>query len=388
MIWSCTPKGSPTPPGPERGYNRRRWPHRPGRAPRIGTAAIRAAISPRGLTGSLVICVLVLAWSAGPSAAGTLLLPRVTAVASRIAPEPSPGCHATPAAAPGEVTLSLTSDGMARSYIRHLPPSYDGRSPDPLVLDLPGYSETPAIEALMTQLGPFGDAHRFITVTPQEQGPVAHWDTSLGSVDVRFIGNLLTETEQTLCLDQRRVFVAGLSDGAFMTSTVACVYADRVAAVAPVAGIRNPAGCRPARAVPVIAFHGTADPFVAFAGGLGASALNLPAADGSGRTVGQTLSPAATKGPSIPQITAAWAKRNRCPHRPTAQVIASDVTLIRYRCPAQADVELYRITAGGHSWPGSAFSQAIASVVGHTTFSISADQLIWAFFEQHPLIGR
>jgi hypothetical protein len=37
---------------------------------------------------------------------------------------------------------------------------------------------------------------------------------------------------------------------------------------------------------------------------------------------------------------------------------------------------------------GSKFSQAIASVVGHTTFSISADQLIWTFFEQHPLTGR
>jgi polyhydroxybutyrate depolymerase len=388
MTWPCAPKGPSTASGPERGYERRHWPHRPGRAPRIGTAAIRAAICPRGLTGSLVIVVLVVAWSAGPSVAGTPSSPRVTAVTSRIAPEPSPGCHATPAAAPGEVTLSLTSDGTARSYIRHLPPSYDGRHPDPLVLDLPGYSETPAIEAQMTQLGPFGDGHGFITVTPQEQGPVAHWDTRLGSVDVRFIGKLLTETEHTLCLDQRRVFVAGLSDGAFMTSTVACVYADRVAAVAPVAGIQNPAGCRPARAVPVIAFHGTADPFVAFTGGLGPSALNLPAADGSGRTVGQTLSPAANKGPSIPQITAAWAVRNGCPHKPTEQVIASDVTLIRYRCPAQADVELYRITAGGHSWPGSTFSQAIASVVGHTTFSISADQLIWTFFEQHPLTGR
>jgi polyhydroxybutyrate depolymerase len=387
MTWSCAPKGSSTAPGPERGYEHRRWPHHPGRATRIGTAAIRAAICPRGLTGSLVIGVLVVAWSAGPSVAGTPLSTRATAVASRAAPKPSPGCHATPAA-PGEVTLSLTSDRTARSYIRHLPPSYDGRHPDPLVLDLPGYSETPAIEAQMTQLGPFGDAHGFITVTLQEQGPVPHWDTRLGSVDVRFIGKLLTETEHTLCVNQQRVFVAGLSDGAFMTSTVACVYADRVAAVAPVAGIQNPAGCRPARPVPVIAFHGTADPFVAFTGGLGPSALNLPAADGSGRTVGQTLSPAATKGQSIPQITAAWATRNRCPHKPTEQIIASDVTLIRYRCPAQADVELYRITAGGHSWPGSTFSQAIASFVGHTTFSISADQLIWTFFEQHPLTGR
>jgi polyhydroxybutyrate depolymerase len=67
--------------------------------------------------------------------------------------------------------------------------------------------------------------------------------------------------------------------------------------------------------------------------------------------------------------------------------VTSDVTLIRYRCRSRADVELYRIAGGGHTWPGSRFSSAIGAFVGPTTTSIEADALMWAFFQAHPLSG-
>jgi polyhydroxybutyrate depolymerase len=239
----------------------------------------------------------------------------------------------------------------------------------------------------MSALGPFGDTHHFVTITPQGSGTsVPRWDTGLHSADVKYIGDLLDEVERTVCVDEHRVFVTGLSNGAFMTSAVACKYADRIAAAAPVAGIRDIAGCKPARPVPVIAFHGTADPYVSYNGGLGEKAAELPAGDGSGKTLGQigAVNPK-QKGATIPQITAAWAKRNGCTTRPTSTTVAADVTLIRFPCPHGDEAELYRITGGGHTWPGSAFSKAIASAVGYTTFSISADDLMWKFFEDHPL---
>jgi polyhydroxybutyrate depolymerase len=65
--------------------------------------------------------------------------------------------------------------------------------------------------------------------------------------------------------------------------------------------------------------------------------------------------------------------------------VASDVTLIAYNCPGNATVELYRENGDGHIWAGSEAMVAIASIVGKTTFSISANQLIWKFFESHPL---
>jgi polyhydroxybutyrate depolymerase len=258
----------------------------------------------------------------------------------------------------------------------------------PLVLDLHGYSEGATAHKVMSSLGVYGDAHGFITITPQGSGAkVPMWDTSLEGDDMTYIGDLLDEVESALCVDTRRVFSTGLSNGAFMTSAIACKYADRVAAAAPVAGIRDVKGCKPARPVPVIAFHGTADGYVDYNGGLGEKVATLPNQDGTG-TIGEgAVSSPEAKGPSIPEITADWAKRNGCKTVPAEQTVTSDVTLLRFPCPKGDEVELYRVTDGGHAWPGSDLSKAVASAVGFTTFTINADELIWKFFENHPLPG-
>jgi polyhydroxybutyrate depolymerase len=300
---------------------------------------------------------------------------------------PSAGCHKVGAVAPGQEKVTFPSGGTDRWYIRHVPVGYAGTKPGPVVFDFHGYFEGADIEVRMSGLGPFGDERGFVTITPQSLGPVPLWNTTLGSADLAFFGDLLDQVESTLCVDTNRVFVGGLSDGAFMTSAIACAYADRVAAVAPVAGIRDIRGCAPARPVPVVAFHGTADPFVSFDGGLGPAVAKLPAPDGSGRTLGDLGVSNVRKGPSIAEVTAAWAKRNGCASNPSEARVANDVTLVRYRCPNDATVELYRIDGGGHAWPGSEVSKAIAAVVGPTTFSISANDIIWKFFESHPLRG-
>ncbi len=299
---------------------------------------------------------------------------------------PSPGCRGSGnAVTPGEEKVTLTAGGAERWYFRHVPPVYQVTKPIPVVFDFHGYSEGATVHTKFSALGPFGDQHGFVTVTPQGLGAIPLWNTTLHSDDLKFFGELLDQVESTVCVDQNRVFVTGLSNGAFMTSAIACEYADRVAAAAPVAGIRNPAGCKPARPVPVVAFHGTADPVLSYNGGLGPKGLALPAPDGSGRTLGQTGTAGAVTTQSVSKMTAAWAGRNHCAARPTETKVASDVTLIAYRCPDDATVELYRIEGGGHTWPGSELSRAVASVIGSTTFSISVNEIIWKFFQAHPL---
>lgn len=173
-----------------------------------------------------------------------------------------------------------------------------------------------------------------------------------------------------------------MSNGAFMTSVVACQLSDRIAAAAPVAGIRDPNGCTFHRAVPVIVFHGTADTFVAYTGGLGASVAHLPTDNGG--TLG--TSAVTSSGPSIEDIAAAWAHRNGCASTPPVETaVAADVELLNYGCHAGADVQLYRVAGGGHAWPGSQFSRSIETIVGRTTMDIDANELIWAFFVAHPL---
>ncbi|UGT67861.1 hypothetical protein LTT66_32565 [Nocardia gipuzkoensis] len=74
--------------------------------------------------------------------------------------------------------------------------------------------------------------------------------------------------------------MTGLSMGAFTTTSVACQFADRLAAVAPVAGIQNFSWCRPARPIPELTFHGTADTFLDYhSGALGSAGQLLPATD-------------------------------------------------------------------------------------------------------------
>jgi polyhydroxybutyrate depolymerase len=297
----------------------------------------------------------------------------------------SAGCKATPVA-PGEQQVDTTSDGAPRSYLRRVPPSYDGTKPVPVVVDLHGYLEGARLHATNTMLGPFGDQHGFVTITPQGSGDVAAgWEVEPNSPDVRFVGHLLDEIGRTLCVDDRRVFVTGYSNGAFLASTIGCVYAGRVAAIATVAGLLDPPRCKPARPVPVVAFQGTGDEFVAFTGGLGPRAQAASANDGTGRTLGETSGgKAVARSAPTTKVAAAWAKRNTCTSKPKTSELAPDVTLVSYRCPKRADVELYRIEGGGHTWPGSAFSRALESVVGPTTFSINADDAAWTFFQAHP----
>lgn len=344
----------------------------------------------RGVVALAVAAVLGAAactGSSGSAQANTTVAPTTTVAASAVPARASQGCTATTKVAAGETKVDTTSGGVARWYRRHVPPKYDGTAPLPLVVDLHGYQEGADVHAGMSQMGAFGDTHGFVTITPNgTANPVPRWDVALDSADMRFIGDLLDEAERTLCIDTRRVFVSGLSNGAFMTSAVACAYGDRIAAVAPVAGVTaDITGCTPARAVPVVSFHGTADGFVAYDGGMGKAAANLPSPDGKGKIGDNPEFMTRLKRKSVPEQMDMWAKRNACMTPAKQETIASDVTRLFYACPAGADVELYRITDGGHAWPGSAFSKQIENVVGRTTFSIDANAVMWEFFTAHPL---
>jgi polyhydroxybutyrate depolymerase len=319
-------------------------------------------------------------------------VPAATTTTAGATTTTAPACAAaTRAVPPGDTKVTLRFAGVDRWYLRHVPPAYDGTKPMPLVVDIHGYSEGAEIHTRFSGMGALGDREGFVTVTPQGSGAVAFWNTSPASDDVRFFGALLDDVERTTCIDPRRVYVAGMSNGALMTSRLACEYANRFAAAAPVAGITDPAGCHPSRPVPVIAFHGTDDGFLAYGGGLGTAALRLPAPDGSSGTLGDTQ-PAMRDGgrsvfPPVPDALKAWAARNGCTTTTatTETKVADDVTLLSYRCPKGDEAELYRVEGGGHAWPGSPVSAAVAQIVGRTTMSISATELMWRFFRSHPM---
>jgi len=320
--------------------------------------------------------------------AGSLAVSGVPSAAAAT-PQPSLGCQSAATPPENGSSVAFSAAGETGNYLFDGPSDAGAGRPLPLVVDLHGYSESAAIHADITQLGSYGIANGFITVTPQVNEQVPHWITSPGSPDQKFLIALISHIASTSCVDRHRIFVDGYSNGAFMASALACSDAGTIAAVATVAGIEAPAGCHPSRRVPVIAFHGTADPFVPYQGGIGPAARKLPAPDGNG-TIGSRISAKDAKviqqnDLPVPVEEARWAARNGCSKTPVSSTVTSNVTLIAYHCPGNATVELYRESGDGHIWAGSQAMVAIASFVGKTTFSISADQLMWKFFGNHPL---
>jgi polyhydroxybutyrate depolymerase len=316
--------------------------------------------------------------------AGSMLAPGGPLAAAAVPPQPSAGCQAGTTPVQNGQSVNFSAAGEAGAYIVEGPPNESSTRPLPLVIDLHGYRESAAIQADLTKLGSYGATNGFITVTPQVNEAVQHWITTPGGSDQKFLIALISHITSTLCVDSHRVYVAGYSNGAFMASALACSDAGKIAAVATVAGIEAPSGCRPSRRVPVIAFHGTSDPFVPYKGGIGPAAKKLPAPTGTG-TIGSHLNAKVDQGIQqndlpIPVEEAHWAARNGCSKAPRTSTVTKDVTLIAYSCPGNATVELYRENGDGHIWAGSEGMVAIASLVGKTTFSISANQLIWKFF--------
>jgi len=309
-----------------------------------------------------------------------------TAIGATAAALPSPGCS-TPGPTPQVGTLvdvPLSGAGSVGQGARFVPSSYTG-APMPLVLDLHGYSEPYGFQPKLSGLPATAERAGFVYLAPQvDTAWTPFWNAAPQPAerdDLGFLRSVISGTEAQLCIDAGRVYVAGMSNGAFMSSLVACRMADEVVAIAPVAGFRFPDDCHPSRPVPIIAFHGTADPIVPFAGGPpGPATLNLTVDDNALRVFsGLTFEPLTT-------IAGEWAALEGCATPPTDEQATPTTRLLSYTgCDAGSAVQLYAIDGGGHSWPGTPFGKAIESLVGPTSTEVVADDLMWQFFSQYAL---
>jgi polyhydroxybutyrate depolymerase len=275
-------------------------------------------------------------------------------------PPPPPtgdGC-AKPAAVVTDQAASIAVGTATRRYTW----SASGRTgAKPLVIDFHGLLEgTAGVHPTMSQFTPKAKAEGFVVAYPIGDGNGLNWDLTSNSQSIQFIDKLITTLKSAACIDTKRIYATGLSYGAFMTSSIMCYRSEVFAAAAPVAGIMNPADCRPTRKIPFVTFHGTADPILAFGG-----FANTPQA---------------------------WATRYGCGAKSTTTAVASDPVTKKpiykdtWDCAAQGTAaEFYRIEGGGHSWPGSAFSTSIGAIVGPTVTSLNATDVMWDFFERFSL---
>jgi polyhydroxybutyrate depolymerase len=153
--------------------------------------------------------------------------------------------------------------------------------------------------------------------------------------DVGFIGALVARVAAHVPVDRRRVYVAGFSDGARMAYRLACESAATIAAIGAVAGSLVDPQCAPARPVPVVAFHGTADEEVAYLD--------------SARTAPPRPVPPATS--ALPPSVQFWAAEDGC-RDVAVERVSPHVTRATFAPCDGADVVLYTIEGGVHGWPG------------------------------------
>jgi polyhydroxybutyrate depolymerase len=288
------------------------------------------------------------------------------------APGSQPGDDGPPAAtgpcspnAPAVTSGDRVVDhaGTQRRYSLHVPAGY-AHAATPLVFDLHGFSESGEQQSSLTSMTAKADAETFVVVHPEGLGTLQGWNAggccSSQDDDVDFVRTLIDTLSTELCIDPKRVYSTGLSNGGSMTARLACELSDRIAAIAPVAGTPQISmdGCTPARPVSVIEFHGTADSIVPYNGN------------------------ALFGVPSVDATIAKWAEIDGCVGAATTSFAQGDVTCTtRSSCTAGSAVTLCRVTNGGHTWPGG----EARPLYGYTTNDINATDAIWDFFVAHPM---
>jgi polyhydroxybutyrate depolymerase len=275
--------------------------------------------------------------------------------------------------AKGTVTLSVSSGGRNRTSLLHVPDKYDSAAGAMLVLNFHGFTSAGWQQALLTRMSQHSDQRGFIVAYPE--GVAASWNAGdccgtawTDSVDdVQFVRDLLDQIALRYCIDPKRIYATGMSNGGFLSHRLACQLSDRIAAVAPVAGVLGVARetCTPGRAVPILDFHGSSDPMVPYTGG-------TPIVPQLGIGIDFL---------SVAESMDHWRSRNACSVFDKTFYQNGDVTCIQWPdCAQGAQTALCTIDGGGHTWPGG-----IPIPAGKTSTDIDATAAMLDFFEAQPM---
>ncbi len=269
-----------------------------------------------------------------------------------------------------QITSSIIHDGVVRDYRLFLPSNYQNYESLPLIFNLHGFGSNAFEQDVYTGLNNVADTAKFIVCTPQ--GYENSWNVGwgIGSMkdDVGFISALIDTISAAYNVDLEAVFSTGMSNGGFLSYKLACELNDRIKAIASVTGamvLSEAQNCTPAASIPVMQIHGTADDVVLYNG---AAFVNIP----------------------IEDLVSMWVDIDECALNADTisvpDIAPSDGTTserIEYNdCNGDSRVVFYKVTGGGHTWPGAPIN------IGVTSQDFDASIEIWRFFRPYtsPLI--
>lgn len=265
------------------------------------------------------------------------------------------------------VSGSFTYGGQTRTYQLYVPAIYNSNNAVPLVLNLHGYGSNNTQQMAYGDFKPIADTANFLILAPQgslDQFSTAHWNANwaTGVDDIGFLSALIDTVSANYSINQNRIYSTGMSNGGFMSFTLAGQLSNKITAVASVTGTMSILQI-PANTVtipmPIMQIHGTADATVDYNGD--ANFL------------------------SVDDVLNYWIGHNNCNITPVITQVpdintADGCTAERYdyiNGDNGAEVVHYKITPGAHTWPGAPFS------IGVTNQDFDASVEIWKFFSKY-----
>ncbi len=304
------------------------------------------------------------------------------------AASPAPACPAG-ALAPGDHERTFTFGGLTRSYKIYVPRA---ATPGPLPVLFAfhgGASDATRYNKIEEQMRPKAEAAGFVLVSPRGSGNnprMLGWNagTCCGSArnrgvdDVGFVRAIVDRLPAEACVDPKRIYAAGFSNGGMLTHRLGCELADKIAAIAAGGGgmayldldvtpPRSLFACRPPRAVPVLHYHGLLDACYPFEGGVGAGLSD------------ETKT-------SIPQTMAVWRGVNGCQERTRTILSRGDARCDEHEgCAAAGPTVLCTTTQGGHVLPGSSQQDQPGCRSGVVPRDLDWNDLVWEFVSRQRL---
>jgi polyhydroxybutyrate depolymerase len=139
------------------------------------------------------------------------------------------------------VVDSIFTGGIYRNYRLYIPAIYTGASARPLIINMHGYTSNAIQQQLYSNFGPIADTANFLMVYPNgtSSGGSQFWNAGispLGVNDISFLSNLIDSLKAQYNIDLNRVYSTGMSNGGFMSHTLACELSNRITAIASVTG--------------------------------------------------------------------------------------------------------------------------------------------------------
>jgi polyhydroxybutyrate depolymerase len=300
-------------------------------------------------------------------------------------------------------------DDHTRTFVVHLPQGYDSQQHYPVVVLLHGRDQDAAEVARLTHFNEFADKDSIIAIYPNAAN--GRWNIGAGqpppygrgpyrrrgpygpgypgprrpqgenregpprATDMQFLNRVLDKVATHYSVDTRRIYAVGLGEGGFMAIRMGCNMADRIAAVAAAgAAMPKTLNCIPSRPIPALFMNGTDDPIVHFDGGRYKDGLiHLLSAEDTAKE---------------------WARLNHCAEKssesklPALQKGSKDTKIYLFDgCKENAQVALYAVKDGGHTWPGGE-QYMNEKEVGKTSHALDANETIWSFLVTRKIAGE